>query len=315
MSHQNPFDPPQPLDSNPFSDPSRSGASANPFQHANDSAFSLESADTERAPGGSKPAGGAGNAYGGYGFSTGASQAESGTGGRSQKEIELERRERELREREDTLRQREAAVGAKENNWPPFFPFIHHDLTLLPSEHKTVGKFLYTQWLALAVTLILNLVGCILLLISGAAEGGADMGASVMYVPVIGVLSFVTWYRPIYLGLSRTEGKAMAFFFYIYFLFAGFHLLFSIYMAVGIPSTGSAGLINTIASFARGSIVTGIFGALASVGWVLQAAAGGILYKRIWDFKNGNGDINFAAASDAFKSASIKTIILHQGRI
>lgn len=119
MSHQNPFDPPQPLDSNPFSDPSRSGASANPFQHANDSAFSLESADTERAPGGSKPAGGAGNAYGGYGFSTGASQAESGTGGRSQKEIELERRERELREREDTLRQREAAVGAKENNWPP----------------------------------------------------------------------------------------------------------------------------------------------------------------------------------------------------
>ena len=33
-------------------------------------------------------------------------------------------------------------------------------------------KLLYTQWLALIVTLILNLVGCILLLISGSSEGG-----------------------------------------------------------------------------------------------------------------------------------------------
>jgi hypothetical protein len=114
MAHQNPFDPPQPLDSNPFADSSRPGGS-NPFQHANDSAFSLESADTERAPG----AGGQTTNATGYGFATGASQAEAGRAGRSQRSIDLERRERELREREETLRSREAAVGAKENNWPP----------------------------------------------------------------------------------------------------------------------------------------------------------------------------------------------------
>jgi hypothetical protein len=34
---------------------------------------------------------------------------------------------------------------------------------------------------------------------------------------------------------------------------------------VGIPSTGSAGLINTIHAFGTGSIVTGVFGVIASV--------------------------------------------------
>lgn len=113
MSNQNPFDPPQPLDSNPFSDPSsRTGGGANPFQHANDSAFSLESADTERAPGGGVRTT---NATG-YGFSSNPSQAEAG---RSKRSMDLERRERELRDREEAIRGREAAVGAKENNWPP----------------------------------------------------------------------------------------------------------------------------------------------------------------------------------------------------
>lgn len=41
----------------------------------------------------------------------------------------------------------------------------------------------------------------------------ADTGAAGGYVPFIGALSFVTWYRPIYLGFARQEGKAMAFFF------------------------------------------------------------------------------------------------------
>ena len=54
----------------------------------------------------------------------------------------------------------------------PVFPFLHHDITSMPTEHQTVGKLLYTQWLALVATLVLNLVGCILLLIAGSSEGG-----------------------------------------------------------------------------------------------------------------------------------------------
>jgi hypothetical protein len=41
----------------------------------------------------------------------------------------------------------------------------------------------------------------------------ADVGASGGYVLFISVLSFILWYRPIYLGFTRSEGRAMAFFF------------------------------------------------------------------------------------------------------
>lgn len=47
------------------------------------------------------------------------------------------------------------------------------------------------------------------------------------------------------------------------------------------PATGSAGLINTISSFASSHILAGVFGVLASAGWILQAAGGSILYKRV----------------------------------
>lgn len=313
---QNPFEPPRALDSNPFADPS----AQNPFtEHANDSAFSLDSQDTARGLGisAAPPAGSAGTAAGagagswGFGFGSGQGAPKTDTDRRA----DLDAYEARLRAREAEVAQREREVGLQQNNWPPFFPFLHHDITSMPTEHQTVGKLLYTQWLALVATLILNLVGCILLLIAGSSEGGADVGAAGGYLPFIGALSFVLWYRPIYLGFKRTEGRAMAVFFYIYFLFAGFNLLFATYMAVGIPSTGSAGLINTISMFSQGHIVAGIFGVLTSVGWVFQAAGGGLLYKRVWDYKNGNGDINFQAASDAFKTASIKTIILHQSRL
>lgn len=41
----------------------------------------------------------------------------------------------------------------------------------------------------------------------------ADTGSAGGYLIFILPVSFITWYRPIYLGFSRTEGKAMAFFF------------------------------------------------------------------------------------------------------
>ncbi|EIW68384.1 hypothetical protein M231_00294 [Tremella mesenterica] len=307
---ENPFDPPQPLDSNPF-ESTADLHSENPFIHSNDSAFSLDSQDTARGLGqSSKPTAAPTTSGVGYGlpsFGLGQKTAE-------QRKADLDAYEAQLREREAAIGQREREVGVYRNNWPPFFPFLHHDITTMPTEHQTVGKLLYAQWLELIVTLVINLVGCILLLISGSLEGGADVGAAGGYLPVIGVLSFILWYRPIYLGFLKVEGKAMAFFFYIYFVFQGFNLLYALYMLIGIPSTGSAGLINTIAMFAGGHIVAGVFGVLSSVGWGLQVVGGGVLYKRVWDYKNGNGEINFSAASDTFKGATL-TALLFQGRL
>ncbi|KAK4686601.1 secretory carrier-associated membrane protein, partial [Tremellales sp. Uapishka_1] len=298
-AHSNPFEP-QPLDSNPF-DSSSDPSAENPFTKlANDSAFSLGSEHTETPTG-----------YGvGYGRSAPAPALAPPRGNAA-----LDERERALRAREEAITAREEAVGVYQNNWPIFFPVLHHDLSTIPSPHGQTVTLLYYQWLALIVTLIFNLLGCIFLLVAGSSEGGADTAAAGGYVPVIGIASFILWYRPIYLGYKRLGSRGMAFFFYIFFLFAGFHLAFSIYMAIGIPSTGSAGLINTISMFSQAHILAGVFGVISSVGWILQAAGGGLLYKRVWDYKNGNSEINFQEATNQFKSSSIKTIVLHQSRM
>jgi hypothetical protein len=52
------------------------------------------------------------------------------------------------------------------------FPFLHHDISSLPTQNQQTVKLLYFQWLALVLTLIINLVGCILLLVAGSSEGG-----------------------------------------------------------------------------------------------------------------------------------------------
>ena len=58
----------------------------------------------------------------------------------------------------------------------------------------------FAVWMFLVVVLIWNFVAAVLLLVSGASNGGADLGAAIMYIPVIGILSFLTWYRPAYNG-------------------------------------------------------------------------------------------------------------------
>jgi hypothetical protein len=61
----------------------------------------------------------------------------------------------------------------------------------------------------------------------------------------------------------------------------GFHLLFSVYMIIGIPSTGSAGLINTVSAFSRGAIVVGVLGIIATVGWTLQGVGNAWYYREV----------------------------------
>lgn len=72
--------------------------------------------------------------------------------------------------------------------------------------------------------------------------------------------------------------KEQAFYYYLYFVFNAFHIAFSVYSLIGIPSTGSAGIINTIASFARGSIVSGVFCILATIGWGIESVSSRRIY-------------------------------------
>ena len=67
----------------------------------------------------------------------------------------------------------------------------------------------------------------------------------------------------------------------LYFFFCGWHLLFSVYMIIGIPSTGSAGLIQTVSMFSRGHLAAAILGTFASVGWTLQGVGNAFFYRMV----------------------------------
>ncbi|KAJ2931884.1 hypothetical protein H1R20_g5215, partial [Candolleomyces eurysporus] len=75
------------------------------------------------------------------------------------------------------------------------------------------------------------MIACVFILTAGAGAGGSDLASSIGYLVFITLASFLLWYRPIYNGYMKEQ----ALYYYFYFFFGGFHLLFSLYMIVGIP--------------------------------------------------------------------------------
>jgi hypothetical protein len=212
---------------------------------------------------------------------------------------EIRRREMELAERERKLGQREEHVrNFGKNNWPPkpywpFRPLLFHDIDEeIPATSRQIVSTLYRLWLLLVLTITLNLVACILLLVTGAEDGGKDLGGSIVDLFII-PLAFLLWYRYVEawrhvcqyvcLSISNTPFpfrpvynaymKEQAFYYYLYFVFNAFHIAFCVYSLIGIPSTGSAGIINTISSFGRGSILSGVFCILSTVAWGIESVS------------------------------------------
>ncbi|KDQ11744.1 hypothetical protein BOTBODRAFT_35175 [Botryobasidium botryosum FD-172 SS1] len=216
---------------------------------------------------------------------------------------ELSRRERDLEAREAALNQKAEHIRKHgRNNFPPFFPLIYHAIDEeIPQEHRPLITRIFQLWFLILATLIINMVACIFVLTSGTTDGGKDLGASIMLVPVIGLLSFLLWYRPIYNGLMKEQ----ALYYYIYFVFCGFHLLFSVYMFIGIPSTGSAGLIQTISLFSKGHIVGGVLGIIATVAWAVQGLGNLFYYRQIWNHHNQAGH-TFTKAKGEFAQHGAK---------
>ncbi|KAF5373556.1 hypothetical protein D9758_000597 [Tetrapyrgos nigripes] len=214
-----------------------------------------------------------------------------------QRELDLERREQELNAKAQHIREH----GRK--NWPFFYPLIYHDIAGLlplistnspvssrtteeiPEASRPLVTRLYQLWLVLFATLIINMVACILILIAGSSDGGRDVGASIGYLFMISITSFLLWYRPIYNGYMKEQSL----YYYLYFFFCGWHLIFSIYMIIGIPSTGSAGLIQTIQMFTGHHWVAAIFGLVATVGWILQGVGNTWYYRQIYAHHNAAG--------------------------
>lgn len=138
------------------------------------------------------------------GFDEQAGRASGGRAGRddtASRMEEIQRRERELAERERNIGQREEFVRRHgRNNWPPkpywpFAPLLYHDIDEeIPAPSRQIVNTLYRLWLVLVLTITLNLVACILLLVTGSSDGAKDLGGSIVDLVII-PLAFLLWYR------------------------------------------------------------------------------------------------------------------------
>ncbi|KAK4058736.1 hypothetical protein OIO90_000180 [Microbotryomycetes sp. JL221] len=292
-SHHNPFSDPQGMDSNPFADPSvQSGLQSH--SRVDQGSYVLDNDDDNDS---FKPP-----------TTTNNMNNNDSRDDMSVRLQDLARREQELAQRERQLADKAEHIRKHgRNNWPPGpFPLIYHDIgAQIPEKYQPTVLTLYRLWMFLVLTLAMNLVACVFLLISGASNGGADLGAGIMYLPVIGVLSFVLWYWPAYQGYR----KEMALFYYIYFIFAGFHLAFSAYALIGIPSSGCAGIINTISRFADGSLVSAILCTIACVMWGMQGIASLWMYKQVFAHSKGEAGHSFASAKHELQMYGIKAFL------
>ncbi|RKP38912.1 scamp family-domain-containing protein, partial [Dimargaris cristalligena] len=197
---------------------------------------------------------------------------------------ELQRREQELAQRELELQAQSEEIrksGRPPNNFPPFFPFIYMDIKAeIPAASQPVMQRMWWYWLFLEATLVFNCIAALVMLVShaeGVTSAPTDFGVSFSYLFTVTLLSFFFWYRPLY----NAYMKEKSLYYYFYFIFGGLHILVSFYLAVGIPYSGSSGLINAISMFSAGKVVAGVFCILTCACFLAGGLFALFMYRKI----------------------------------
>lgn len=190
--------------------------------------------------------------------------SEPSNGSGSPSSSDLEAREAALRQKERELAAREANLDIRQrphaNNFPPCFPIMYLDIPAeIPLEHQSTVWWLYREWLLFELTLVINFVACLCLLFSHPASvtsAPTDLGVALTEMFTHTLASFFLWYRPVYnaymkevslyyckcnhhfvIYVTIIHWLIPAFCIVFYFVFNGFHILYTFYKAVGIPST------------------------------------------------------------------------------
>lgn len=111
------------------------------------------------------------------------------------KAAELDRREREMQN---------LSQHGRKNNWPPLpsnfpvGPCFYQDFSVdIPVEFQKTVKLMYYLWMFHAVTLFLNIFGCLAWFCVDSSRA-VDFGLSILWFLLFTPCSFVCWYRPLY---------------------------------------------------------------------------------------------------------------------
>ncbi|KAJ1983777.1 hypothetical protein H4R34_001065 [Dimargaris verticillata] len=236
---------------------------------------------------------------------------------------DLSNLEAELRQREERLAQRERELQAQSeeirksgrppNNFPPCYPLFYLNIDAeIPDIHRNVMRRIWWYWLYLEGNLVFNCITCLIMVISnpeGVSSTAADFGASFGYLFTITLLSFFMWYRPVY----NAYMKEKSLYYMFYFVFGGLHIIYTLYMAAGIPYSGSGGLINALSMFSAGKVVAGVFCLLDTVAWIVGGLFALYMYRLVRLHYNSQGHTFEQAKAQAVSSVATNKTVQQAG--
>lgn len=220
---------------------------------------------------------------------------------------ELQRRQEEIERKEQALKIKEYELkqgiyNYQKKNWPPFpqkcflKPCFYQDIQCdIPYEFQKVVLQLYRLWLIHECVMIANIFGGIITL------NPSIIGVGIMYMILYTPFSYICWFRPAYKAF-RSDSSIH---------FVGFFIMFALQLAittiqaVGLPGSGSIGLIYAIRSFGTYGVTTCIFLMLIAFGFCTAAALDFLMISKVHRIYKSTGASFAKAQEEFFKSGYV----------
>ncbi|KAI8803267.1 scamp family-domain-containing protein [Cladochytrium replicatum] len=200
-------------------------------------------------------------------------------------------KDKELKMREADLAEREKRGGKypsttpttppdRRKNFPVCWPVMYHNIDdEIPEQHRLTMRWVYTLFIFNMATLWGNVLAAFIMVIThadGVTTAGKDLGMGVVYAVFAPVAAFFSWYRPVYNAFMKNSSM----YYFLFFIFNGIHLVFNIYMCIGVPGSGSASTINMITMFSTpNTVMAGIVCAGAMGAWLLSAVGFSVAFR------------------------------------
>ncbi|KAI9345016.1 scamp family-domain-containing protein [Obelidium mucronatum] len=223
------------------------------------------------------------------------------------KEEALRKKEAELHLREQQLAHAEKnAQVSRVPNFPYCWPVMFHNIKVdIPPRNQWNMVWMYRSWMFVSLCLFFNTVAALTVMLShptGVTTAARDFGVSVTYWVGIMVSSFYLWYRPVY----NAYMKESSMYFNFYFFFGGWHILFDFYMFLGIPGSGSSGVIYAMSLLTddKSKLASGIMCSISAGLWLLSGLWSLFMYRATHKHYRSQGLTSEEAQNEAMKGVA-----------
>ena len=231
----------------------------------------------------------------------------------SNKRLEFQRLESDIMESEQQVDLRvKNSKHFKRNDWPICFPIIRFNIKEdIPFEHRFKITFTYGLWIVLIITLILNLIGCIMMYMGGDLENiWVNVVISCVYLVFVTIASFLLWFRPLYNAFST--GYAT---YYVMFFFFGFwHIVLLLFAFCGVYGSGFMGILNAKWLLEITVIPPGTVGCVTSGLFLFQVIGLLYIYCRVFIHYKSQG-LKFANARNEVATKGLKAFLTRNSNV